>query len=434
MNFSNSIDLINENPKSELPNGTQEKFNLLLFSAGKLVSLLGTYIYSFAISLYILKATGSGTSFAFSILIGTLPRVLFSPIAGSLSDRINKKKMVVTLDFLSGTVMLALLSLSLLFGLQISFLYIATFLLAAISTFFNTCFSAAIPRLVSDKNLVKINSYNRAIESGSSILGPVLAGIVFGLVSMNLFLLINGISFLLSAISELFINFELNQSQQEHKSAGKMSIKAIYLDIKEVFIFIKGNKILSLVMPFSMICNFIITACIAVVLPFQINNVLGMSSTQYGAVEGAFSVGMLVAALVVGKLPEKERRKRMAISIIGMGVSLIIMGLPGLGIVKNINVSIIFIIYVVMAIMFAYFILSIDIPLMVVMQRLIPDNMMGRVMGVCGTISSSFIPFGIILAGITLDIIPAFIIFVVAGLFFIIASFVMYKSKAMQEY
>jgi len=435
MNFSNNIDLINENPKSELPNGTQEKFNLLLFSAGKLVSLLGTYIYSFAISLYILKATGSGTSFAFSILIGTLPRVLFSPISGSLSDRINKKKMVVTLDFLSGAVMLALLLLSLLFGLQISFLYIATFLLAAISTFFNTCFSAAIPRLVSDKNLVKINSYNRAIESGSSILGPVLAGIVFGLVSMNLFLLINVVSFLLSAISELFINFELNQSQQKHKSAGKMSIKAIYLDIKEVFIFIKSNKILSLVMPFSMICNFIITACIAVVLPFQINYVLGMSSTQYGAVEGAFSVGMLVAALVVGKLPEKEkRRKRMAFSIIGMGVSLIIMGLPGLGIVKNINVSIIFIIYVVMAIMFAYFILSIDIPLMVVMQRLIPDNMMGRVMGVCGTISSSLIPFGIILAGITLDIIPAFIIFIVAGLFFIIASFVMYKSEAMQEY
>lgn len=430
-----SNELISSSPETDLHGESKEKFNLILFSLGKLVSLLGTNIYSFAISLYILKVTGSGTSFAFSILIGTLPRVLLSPIAGSLSDRIDKKKMIVILDFFSGAVVLALLTLSIFYGLQIPFLYTATFLLAVISTFFNTCFSAAIPRLVSDKNLVKINSYSRAIDSVSSILGPVLAGIVFGLVSMKLFLLVNGISFLLSALSELFIDFELNKSQQEHKPVGKISINVIWQDIKEVFAFIKGNKILSLILPFSMTFNFILTACISVVLPFLINNVLGMSSSQYGAVEGAFSVGMLVAALVVGRLPEKEKkRKGMVFGIIGMGICLIIMGFPGLKIARDINVIIIFIIYVIISFLLAYFLLSIDMPMTVVLQRSIPANMMGRVMGVIGTIGSSLIPLGIILAGITLDIIPTYTIFFIAGLYFIIASLVMYKSKAMQEY
>jgi len=218
---------------------SKEMLNINLFTVGKLVSLLGTYLYSFAISLYILKVTGSGTSFAFSILLGTLPRIILSPIAGSITDRINKKKMIVVLDFLSGAVVLTLLVTCILYGIKIPFIYVSTFILAVISTFFNTCFSAAIPRLVSDRKLVKINSYNRAIDSGSSILGPVLAGMVFGLVSMNLFLLINGLSFILSGISELFIDFDLNKSQQLKPPVGKMSIKNLLQDMKEVLSFIK---------------------------------------------------------------------------------------------------------------------------------------------------------------------------------------------------
>ncbi|MHB8129637.1 MAG: MFS transporter, partial [Mobilitalea sp.] len=136
---------------------SKEMLNIILFSAGKLVSLLGTYLYSFALSLYILKVTGSGTSFAFSILIGTLPRILLSPVAGSLTDRINKKKMIVVLDFLSGAVVLTLLVSCILYGIKVPFIYLSTFILAVISTFFNTCFSAAIPRLVSDRKLIKIN-------------------------------------------------------------------------------------------------------------------------------------------------------------------------------------------------------------------------------------------------------------------------------------
>lgn len=55
-------------------------------------------------------------------------------------------------------------------------------------------------------------------------------------------------------------------------------------------------------------------------------------------------------------------------------------------------------------------------------------------MGVLGMISSSLSPIGIILAGVTLDIIPAYFIYFVSGIYFIIAAIVLYKNKAMQEY
>lgn len=427
--------ILNETNKYNKQENTMEKFNLILFSAGKLVSLLGTYIYSFAISLYILRVTGSGVSFALSILLGTLPRVILSPVAGSLSDRVDKRKMIVALDVLSGVIVLLLLASSILYGLKLPFIYTATFLLAIISTFFNNCISAAIPKLVTDKKLVTINSYNRAIDSGSQVLGPILAGMAFGFVSMNLFLLINGISFILSAISEIFIDFNLNKSRNEQKADGNINIKTILSDLREVFAYIKETKFLLLLVLFSMTFNLLLTASLTVVLPFLIINILGMSSIQYGLIEGAFSVGMLLAALIIGKLPEKDKKlKSLTLGIIGMGLTMVMMGVPGLGLFRSMNIYIIFGIYIIMCLLFAFFLLMVDLPMAVVMQRTIPEHMLGRVMGVLGMISSSLMPLGIILAGVTMDIIPAYILYFIAGIYFVASGVFIFKHKAMQEY
>jgi MFS transporter, DHA3 family, macrolide efflux protein len=413
---------------------TKEMSNLILFAASKFVSLLGTNIFSFAISLYILKVTGSGTSFALSILISSLPRVLLGPIAGSISDRVDRKKMIVGLDFLSGVVLLILLFLSYLFGLQIPFIYSATFLLAIINTFFNICLSAGIPKLVTDRKLVKINSYNSAIESGSSILGPVLAGMIFSFVSMDILILVNGIAFILAAISEVFIDFNLNKSQRGDISTDTFSIKTIGRDIKEVYSFIRSNQLLSLIIPFSVSFNFLLSASLSVVLPFLIINVIGMTSSQYGFIEGAFAAGMFIAAIVVGKLPEKEKkRKGLVIGTIGMGLTVIIMGIPSIKILQ-INHIISFTTFILVALLFAYFTLSINIPLLVTAQRCIPDYMLGRVMGLIGAITNGLVPLGIILAGVSLDIIPAYIIFFVTGIYFLAAAFYMSRCNALKEY
>lgn len=433
-----TVKLTSEKPKqcNVEENLSKEKLNLILFSMGKLVSLLGTYIYTFAISLYVLKVTGSGTSFAFSILVGTIPRVLLSPVAGSLSDRVNKKKMIVGLDFLSGFVLLGLFTLSLIYGVRLPFIYATSFILSLISTFFNNCFNAAIPSLVNDKSLMKINAYSRSIDSVSQILGPVLGGVVFGLISMKLFFLINGISYLLSAISEMFIDFNLNKERvRKVEDKVKMSLGTVWMDIKEVVKFIKGNKILRIVMPFSISCNFFLAASFSVVLPYVINNTLGMSSIQYGMIEAAFPIGMLLAAIIIGKLPEQtNKRKSLFIAIMGMGVASIMMGLPVLDMNISIELQFAFLLYMVLLFAMAIFIAMLDMPLIVVMQRTIPNDMLGRVMGVIGTISAGLTPLGILLAGVFIDIIPAYMVFFVTGIYFVIAAIILNKSKAMQEY
>lgn len=433
-NVNTSTIMPNEENSNELSE-SKEKLNLALFSAGNLVSLLGTYIYSFAISLYILRVTGSGMSFAFSILVGTLPRVLLGPIAGSAADRVDRKKMIVGLDFLSGIAVLTLLALSLIYGMKLPFIYATTFILSVISTFFGTTFYAAIPGLVSDKNLVKINSYSQAINSGSQIIGPVLGGLIFGLVSMNLFLLVNGVSFILSAVSEMFIDFNFNRRLEEQKEKETMSMAAVWQDIKEVFAFIKSNKMLCVVMPFSLSVNFLFSATFSVNLPFLINRVLQMSASQYGFIEGAFSVGMLTAALLIAKLPEKEKKLRGVVpGILGIGLTTIVMGIPGLGVLRNLDIILTFALYVVVAFLMAFFLLFINMPFTIIIQRIIPNDMLGRTWGVIGTISGALQPLGIITAGVCLDLIPAYTLFFVTGIYFIAAAIFLHKNKAIQEY
>lgn len=103
-------------------------YHLYTFLFSKMISALGANVYSFGISMYILSITGSALSFAANLIFSIIPRVILSPIAGILADRIPKKVMVLVGQ--GGTVLTisGLLLYSLLFDISIVAIYITTFL------------------------------------------------------------------------------------------------------------------------------------------------------------------------------------------------------------------------------------------------------------------------------------------------------------------
>lgn len=89
-----------------------KNFTLLVF--GQASSLFGNMILRFALSMYVLEATGSATIFAGILAIATIPAILLSPLGGILADRANRRNIMVTLDALTGiSVLSAALSFSL---------------------------------------------------------------------------------------------------------------------------------------------------------------------------------------------------------------------------------------------------------------------------------------------------------------------------------
>lgn len=406
-----------------------EKLNTALYFAAKTISLLGTNIYSFALSLYILKITGSGTSFALNVLIAMLPRIILGPFAGILADRVNRKKLTVAFDIISGLMVFLLLGLSSIYGLKIIFIYITGFVLSTINTFYDTALTSSLPNLVSGKKLMKINSYTSISMSISGILSPVLAGVMYGLIPIKIFLFINASSFIVSAILEMFINFNFNKDEADSLKE-KINLNILKKEFEEIKEFVDGQKVMRVLLKYALMINFFFTASISVVYPYIINKVLKMSSSEYGAFQGSYFLGMIVCSVIIANRKEKKiSGKRIALGLMSLGVILAFIGAPtiGFGIFRMKVMLIGYNLVLIFAL--GAILISINTPMLVAMQKLTPENLRGRITGVLGTLTAGIAPLGIILAGLIIDKVHPFIILLISGICIVLASANMLRNK-----
>lgn len=411
--------------------------NIILLLLGRLVSLFGTQIYNFALGLYVLKTTSSPLSFGTTLFFGALPRIIFGPFAGAIADRFDRKKMVVGMDFISGIIVLALFTISLIDGLRLPYIYAASFLLTTANTFFDIPFTASIPNIVDDKSLMKTNSLNQSISSIAAFIGPILGGIIFAYVDIKLFLFMNGISFVFSGISEMFINFEFNTHIMEDKNTKSQDTnnsRSILGEIKDGFSYLKSQEAIFILFMFAIFLNFFVSLGASVPFPYIINNILKLSSTQFGFIQAASSIGMLLGSLFLSFMPEKEKKYGYLVyGILILSISIVFIGLPVVPALRIFNNTTYFILYAIMMMVTSIDLIFVNIPISVTMQRLVPDNMRGRIFGLLNTIASAIAPIGILLSGILSNIIPVYMLPIASGIFLIILSFLMIKNKSIKE-
>jgi MFS family permease len=386
--------------------------NMVLMLAGKLVSLLGNYIYSFAMSLYVLRVTGSAMGFAATLIFGTLPRVILAPVAGALADRLDRKKMVVGMDLASGLVMLLLYGISSAYGLQVSFIYGAAAMLAIANTFLNVAMDAAIPNLVTDRHLVRINSLNQSVVSLTQVAAPFIGGLVFGIIDIRLFVLVNGIAFILSAVSEIFIDFQLTAPPETEAPASPK----LLAEMGEGFTFLRQHNLLFTLGMFFVFLNFCVGLG-AISVPYILNNVVGMDATLFGILNGLLPAGIFLGSLLISALPEFRRRYPVImVSLLVMALALAVCGLPTLPQLLAFGERPIFWYYCILLLVIGFSNPFINIPIFVMMQRQIPDNFRGRVFGVIQTMCIAITPVAYLLAGFLLEKLPPWSVPLGAGL------------------
>ena len=195
--------------------------DFLLLMLGKFVSLVGSNMQQFALSLYVLEITGSATIFASILSISILPRLLLSPIAGVFGDWFDRKKAIVILDFINGLILGVFAGIYIIKGsLSLFLIYILVILLEITEIFFASAMSAVLPSLVKKEELMKANSLNSLVMNIGNILSPIIAAILYGSLGIKVILIISSISFALSAISETLINIP-----SSHKKPEKTDIK-----------------------------------------------------------------------------------------------------------------------------------------------------------------------------------------------------------------
>ncbi|PHB90952.1 MFS transporter [Bacillus wiedmannii] len=397
----------------------QELRNICLYSIAKTVSIFGTAMYSFALGLYVLQITGSALNFAITLILGTIPMIVMNPFAGVIADKVDKKKLVVCMDLLSGCLLIAVYIVSSHYGLNLFIIYTTTFLMTVFTTFFGIGLEAAKPNIVSKERLMSINSISKIIDSVSLILGPMLGGIVFSVFDIKTFIIINGISFIFSGIALLFIHFKLFECNINEENA-KRRVNFIK-DIKEGVSYLLEKESLKNTFHILISFNFFLGFAVTVPLPYIINTVLNLGSKQFGIIQGTFPVGMIIGAIVVKKITDRFSYSYLLKKLSSMlSVFMIILGIPVLFKSFEVNDLVFVITYCVVMIFLGFIIALIDIPLIYFMQNEIPDEYRGRVLSIGLSIGKMMLPIAMALSGLLLNYIPAYTIPIVGGFLYLI--------------
>jgi len=385
----------------------EQKRNFLLYSIGRLVSLIGTGIQMIALPLYILDLTGSGTLMGTFALLSTLPGLIFSPIAGVLGDRMNRKKIMVNTDYLRGIIILFMAYSAYQGWMSIAFIFTAQVFISILDSVFGGSTNAMLPDLVPIEFLTKANSLNSSINGISNIIGPILGGIIYGFGGIKVVFLINGISFVISAISEMFITY-----LPHFEGKQKISFKSMFSDIKEGLIFIKVRKGLKELLLFALVLNFMMAPILTIVLPYVLRQEIGFTSEQYGITQSSFTVGILIGSILIGTIFYKSNpKKSMTFGLIVEAImSFIISGLFFPNIVTTFGgaswtfLIILYINLMVIGVSNAF----INIPIDTNLQKMTPTNVRSRVFTVVGLITQGAVPVGMQIYGILLDLMKGY--------------------------
>ena len=153
---------------------------------GQIISLFGNVILRYALPLYILNKTHSAVLFGTVIACSFIPMILLSPVGGIVADRVNKRNIMVFLDFLTAG-LLILFSISIgHVDMVVSFL-IMLMCLYGIQGAYQPTVQASIPVLVSREQLMPANAVINLVGSLANLVGPVVGGTLFGFLESDLF-------------------------------------------------------------------------------------------------------------------------------------------------------------------------------------------------------------------------------------------------------
>ncbi len=306
--------------KPAIPPLFRRDFTLVVI--GQIISLFGNAILRFALPLYLLRQTGSAQLFGLVGAAAFIPAVLCSPIGGVVADRVNKRNVMVALDASTAGLILVfglLLGRAPLVPLMIACLM----LLYGIAGAYQPAVQASIPLLTAPEQLTGANAVINMVNTLSSLLGPVVGGVLFGVFGIRPILWVSVGCFFLSAVMELFIRIP----HRPQAAAGGV-LSTVRQDLGESWRFIRRERpvFLSVMMVLALF-NLALSAALIVGIPVAVVQTLGMSNRRLGLTQGAMGLGGLFGGLLAAALGRRLQLRRGSVILLSVSLTVAIMGL-----------------------------------------------------------------------------------------------------------
>ena len=366
---------------------------------GQIISLFGNATLRFALPLYLLNLTGSSTLYGTVTACAFIPTILLSPVGGIIADRVNKRNVMVILDFFTAAV---IITFSLLMnGVNLIVLLTVTLmLLFGIAGAYQPSVQASIPALVQQEKIMAGNSVINTISSFANLIGPVLGGILYSAYGLKPVLGICTVCFTMSAVMEIFIKIPF----QKQESDGSIW-KTVKADFVQSIRFIRKEKpIIGKVLFIVCGINLFLSAMIIVALPYLITEVLALGTQAnklYGFAQGALAAGGLAGGICAGIFANKLTIQKAGNLIITCSLCVFPMSaalmFTSSGIINYIVITACCFIIMIFSTMFT-------VQMMSFTQRETPQNLIGKVIAVILTVSMCAQPLGNALFGILFEL------------------------------
>ncbi len=403
--------------------------NFFLLWQGRLVSCLGTQAFMIAELLWLKQVTNSPKIMGLIFFATSLTSIIFGPIGGTLADRISRKKILVLMDFLSG--MLVCTFAYFIWQKEADASVLPIFILVAISltalqAMYNPAVTSSVPDLVKKRFLLKANSLNESANQVATLGGQAIGGYLFAVLGAPILFLIDGISYIVSAISESFIRFE-DKKVCEDKASENEKKESFFFELKLGVKYVWSNKGMRLTVTMAALLN-LLFAPMGVILPFYVEDQLGTSMEWVGFLLSAVGLGMILGLSLASKWEIKGAKKITAMfaGLLGIGIAF-----GGLGFSYNPYLSLLCFLFIGI---FAGFV---NTHIMTTLQLGAKEEYLGRVMGVFGTLCSALVPLGIALGGFLFDLLsveqrPYY--FIIAMLIHAIITSLTFTSKEFRAF
>lgn len=388
--------------------------DFLLIAAGQIISLFGNQILRYALPLYLLNQTGSAALFGTISACAFLPMLMIYPIGGIIADRVNKRNIMVILDFTTA----AITTLFCLLKEQINMIplmAVVLMILYGIQGIYQPAVNASIPVLVENESIVQANSVINVISSTANMTGSILGGILFSIVGLMPILYVSIGCFCASAFMELFIEIPY-----EKKTTKRNILRVGFGDLKESFWFIFREE--PVVLRAALIYGFV-TMCLCslsvISVPVLITQYMGFSAGKanrlYGYAQGVIAAGSILGGVLAGVFSKRLKPVHIPAVIQGSAVSIFLAGTA----LQMLKTSIGIYIVLVLGCSFMLLLSSLfQIQMLSYVQILTPNQFIGKVVSCVICVCMCANPIGQFIYGTVFEKIGdnAYLIFYIAAL------------------
>lgn len=264
----------------------------LIVLIGQVTSLIGSGLIGFALAVWIYDQTGQATPFAMTALFSVLPRILLSPIAGAVSDRWNRKMIMLVSDSLAGLVTLATAALLLTGSMEVWMIYLISCLEAVFGSFQQPAYSASIVMMVPKKQLTRANSLMQMGEAIQTILTPILAGALLTTIGLTGIILIDIGTFLFALVTLILVH--IPQPEKTKEEAKEKD--SVWKDVSFGWRYLVDRPGLMGLIWYYALVNFFLNISAVMIGPLVLS--IG-TPTSLGVVQTFMGLGMLAGSLLM---------------------------------------------------------------------------------------------------------------------------------------